>query len=191
MKKLLSALSIVLISATTFAQTVLKNDAAHSRIQFAVTHLTISDITGNFNTAALTVNKDDSNFLNSNINFTIDVSSIDTHVEARDNHLKSADFFEVEKYPNMTFSSTSISKGKLKNYYNLKGNLTMHGVTKPVTLVLVDRGSTINAMNKKKTYAYQVTGTLKRSDFGVGGNFPEAVISNMVRIKGDFELTAE
>lgn len=191
MKKFLSVLSIVLMSATAIAQTVLKNDPAHSRIQFAVTHLTINDITGNFNTAGLTVNKDDANFLNSKINFTVDVNSIDTHVDARDNHLKSADFFDAEKYPQMTFTSTSISKGKLKNYYKLNGNLTMHGVTKPVTLVLVDRGSTINAMNKKKTYAYQVSGTLKRSDFGVGGNFPEAVISNMVRIKGDFELTAD
>ena len=186
MKKLFSLLTVALVSTSVWAQTVLKNDIAHSRIQFTVTHLTINDITGNFNNNQLTIQKDDANFLNSKVNFTVDVNSIDTHVEARDNHLKSADFFEVEK-----FTSTSITKGKQKNYYNLHGNLTLHGVTKPVKLVLVDRGSTINAMNKKKTYSYQVVGSIKRSDFGVGGNFPEAVISNLVRIKGDFELTAE
>ena len=77
------------------------------------------------------------------------------------------------------------------SYYTLKGNLTMHGITKPVTLTLVYRGNTINAMNKKKTYGYQVYGTLKRSDFGIGPKFPAPMISDLVRIKGDFELTAE
>lgn len=73
----------------------------------------------------------------------------------------------------------------------LNGNLTMHGVTKPVSLTLVYRGSTVNAMNKKTTYGYQVSGTLNRSDFGIGPKFPIPMISDLIRIKGDFELTAE
>ena len=104
--------------------------------------------------------------------------------------LKSPDFFDAEKYPTLDFTSTSLTKTK-NNYYTLKGNLTMHGITKPVTLTLVYRGNTINAMNKKKTYGYQVYGTLKRSDFGIGPKFPAPMISDLVRIKGDFELTAE
>ena len=67
----------------------------------------------------------------------------------------------------------------------------MHGVTKPVTLTLIYKGSTVNAMNKKTTYGYQVLGSLKRSDFNVGPNFPAPMISDLVSIKGDFELTAE
>lgn len=73
----------------------------------------------------------------------------------------------------------------------MNGNLTMHGITKPVTLTLIYRGSTVNAMNKKTTHGYQVLGTLKRSDFNVGPTFPVAVINDLIRIKGDFELTEE
>lgn len=190
MKKLFSILAAVLFSVMSYAQMTLSSDPAHSRIQFSVIHLGISDITGNFDKATLTINADEKNFVNSKINFTVDVNSINTHIEARDNHLRNADFFNVEKFPTMTFTSTSLKKTK-NNYYTLKGNLTMHGVTKPVTLNLVYRGSTVNAMNKKTTYGYQVLGTVKRSDFGVGPNFPEAMISDLVRIKGDFEMVAQ
>lgn len=190
MKKLLSIITVFAFSMSMFAQLVLKSDAPHSRIQFAVIHLGVNDITGNFNNASLTINANEKNFVASKLNFTADINSINTNVEQRDTHLKSADFFDAEKYPTLNFESTSLTKGK-KNYYTLKGNLTMHGVTKAVTLTLVYRGNTINAMNKKKTYGYQVTGTLKRSDFGIGPKFPAPMVSDLVRIKGDFELTAE
>lgn len=190
MKKLLSLFVVVLFSISTFAQVKnLASDPAHSRIQFVVTHLGINDITGNFNTADLQIKADEKNFLNSSFTFSADINSIDTHIEARDTHLKSADFFDAANNPKIVFVSTSIQKGKQKNYYKLNGNLTMHGVTKPATVVLVYRGSTVNPMSKAKTYSYQVLGTLKRSDYGVGPKFPEAVISDLVRIKGDFELT--
>lgn len=189
MKKLMSLLMLIMLSVSVYAQKVLVSDPAHSRIQFSVIHLTISDITGNFETANVTINADEKNFLNSKVTFEVDVNSINTHIEARDNHLRSADFFDVANHPKMTFTSTSITKGKLKNYYNVNGNLTMHGITKPVSVVLVYRGSVVNQMNKKDTHGYQVMATINRSDFNVGPGFPEAVISDQVRIKGDFELT--
>lgn len=188
-KKMISLVVVTLFTVSAFAQKVLVSDAAHSRIQFTVIHLGINDITGNFDDNSMAVMLDEKSFINSKITFSSDINSISTHVEARDNHLKSADFFDAATYPTMDFVSTSIAKGKHKNYYTMKGNLTMHGVTKPVSLVLVYRGSTVNQMNKKVTYAYQVLGTLKRSDFGIGAKFPEAIVSDMVRIKGDFELT--
>lgn len=190
MKKLLSILTVFMFTVSTFAQLNLKSDAAHSRIQFTVTHLGINDITGNFDKADLTIKADEKNFVNSKLTFSADVNSINTHIEARDNHLKSADFFDAAKFPTMDFTSTSLTKTK-KDHYTLKGNLTMHGVTKPVTLTLIYKGSTVNAMNKKTTYGYQVLGTIKRSDFNVGPNFPAPMISDVVNIKGDFELTAE
>ncbi len=190
MKKLLSILTVFMFTVSTFAQLNLKSDAAHSRIQFTVTHLGINDITGNFDKADLTIKADEKNFVNSKLTFSADVNSINTHIEARDNHLKSADFFDAAKFPTMDFTSTSLTKTK-KDQYTLKGNLTMHGVTKPVTLTLIYKGSTLNAMNKKTTYGYQVLGTLKRSEFNVGPNFPAPMISDVVNIKGDFELTAE
>ncbi len=190
MKKVFALLAAVIFTVNSFAQTVLKSDPMHSRIQFVVKHIGISEITGNFDAATLTINADDSNFVNSKFNFTADINSINTHVEARDNHLKSADFFDAAKFNTMTFVSKSISKIK-KDSYKVNGTLTMHGVAKPVTVTLAYKGATINPMNQKKTYAYQVTTHLKRSDFGVGPKFPEAVISNVVNVKGDFELTAE
>ncbi len=110
MKKLFSLVALVVFTSITFAQKTLVSDAAHSRIQFVVTHLGINDITGNFNTADLTIKTDDANFVNSNLTFTADVNSIDTHVEARDNHLKSADFFDAANQPKIVFVSTSMAK---------------------------------------------------------------------------------
>lgn len=189
LKKMTALLAVLMLTVSAFAQKVLVNDPAHSRIQFTVVHLGINDITGNFNTTALTINADEKNFVNSRITFSTDVNSINTNIEARDTHLKSAEFFDAAAYPKMEFASTSIVKGKNKNEYTMTGNLTMHGITKPVVLDLIYRGSTLNQMNKKQTYSYQVMGTLKRSDFEVGTKFPDAMVSDQVKIKGDFELT--
>lgn len=189
LKKMTALLAVLMLTVSAFAQKVLVNDPAHSRIQFTVVHLGINDITGNFNTTALTINADEKNFVNSKITFSTDINSINTNIEARDTHLKSAEFFDAAAYPKMEFASTSIVKGKNKNEYTMTGNLTMHGVTKPVVLDLIYRGSTLNQMNKKQTYSYQVMGTLKRSDFEVGTKFPDAMVSDQVKIKGDFELT--
>lgn len=190
MKKTLSLFAVLIFTAFTFAQKTLASDPMHSRIQFVVTHLGINEITGNFDTSNLTIEANEKSFVNSKITFEVVTSSINTHVEPRDKHLKSADFFDVEKYPNMKFTSTSLKKIKA-NSYQLLGNLTMHGITKPVKLNLIYKGSTVNPMNKKPTYGYQVKGTLNRADFGVGPNFPATLISNEVKIKGDFELTAK
>lgn len=190
MKRILSLLAVLLITVSTFAQKVLVSDPEHSRIQFTTTHLGINDIVGNFDKANLKIFADEKNFVNSRLTFEVDPASINTHIEARDNHLKSADFFDVATYPKMVFNSTAVKRLK-KNYYEVSGNLLMHGVTKPVKVTLVYRGSTLNQMNKKMTHGYQVLAVLKRSDFEVGPKFPEAMISDLVRIKGDFELTEE
>lgn len=188
MKKFLSVVAVMLFTVSVFAQKTLVSDPYHSRIQFKTVHLSINDIVGNFDKSDLVIVADEKNFVDSKITFEVDVNSINTHVEPRDNHLRSADFFDVATYPKMNFVSTSLRKIS-KNYYEMNGNLTMHGVTKPVKLTLVYRGTTVNPMNKVTTHGYEVSGTLKRSDFGVGPNFPEIVISDLVRIKGNFEVT--
>ena len=119
MKKILSLVTVVLFSVSTFAQLVLKSDPAHSRIQFAVMHLGINDITGNFDKAALTINADEKNFANSTLAFSADVNSINTHVEARDNHLKSADFFDAAKFSTLDFKSTSLTKNSLSIFITI------------------------------------------------------------------------
>ncbi|MCR6722230.1 MAG: YceI family protein [Chitinophagaceae bacterium] len=107
-------------------------DNAHSEIGFKVKHLVISTVSGQFKTFEGTVESDKEDFSDAKIKFTADIDSISTGVEQRDGHLKSADFFDAENHPKMTFESTSFAPNG--DDYKLEGNLTLRGVTKPVTL---------------------------------------------------------
>ncbi|MDE5439164.1 YceI family protein [Elizabethkingia meningoseptica] len=187
MKKLFSFLSLLLASAFIFAQTAWKADPAHSHVAFTVVHTGISDVSGIFNTFDLAIASQGKDFSDAKVNFSIDVNSINTNVEARDNHLKSPDFFDAAQFDKITFNSTSLKVVK-PNTYSLKGNLTLHGVTKPVTMTMVYRGEITDKKSGKVTKGIQVYGDVKRSDFGIGSKFPDAMISDVVRIKADFEV---
>ena len=187
MKNYLLITFTLFATAFTALNTTWTNDDAHSTLGFTVTHLGINDVTGTFNDIDITLEASKDDFSDAEFSLEAKTASIDTEVEARNNHLKSADFFDVEKFPTLTFKSNKMKKVK-KDHYTLEGDLTMHGVTKPVTLDLTFRGTTVNPMNKKTTAGFQVTGTLKRSDFNIGEKFPEAMISDEVRIKADAEF---
>ena len=187
MKKLLSFLIVALTSSSAFAQTTWKADPMHSKLAFSTTHLGISDVTGLFKTFDVTVSASQPNFSDAVFTLSADVGSIDTEVEMRDNHLKSPDFFEVEKYPKMTFKSSSIEKTG-KDNYKVTGNLTIRDITKPVTMDLWYRGTIQNPQSKATTAGFQLTGNIKRSDFNVGPKFPAPMISDEVRIKADGEF---
>lgn len=189
MKKTVSILSVFFVlTAFTAAVTTWKNDKAHSQLAFTVTHLGISDVSGTFNDFDVSVTSSKPDFSDAVFELKANVNSISTRVEARDTHLKSADFFDAAKYPEITFKSTSLKKNG-KDNYKLSGNLTMHGITKPVTMDLKYRGTTQNPMSKANTAGFQLEGVVKRSDFNIGAGFPEAMISNEVRIKADGEFT--
>ena len=163
-------------------------DNAHSKLAFTVTHLGISDVSGLFKNFDVKITSSKEDFSDAVFELSADVSSINTEVEMRDNHLKSADFFDAANHPKLTFKSTAIRPAG-KNQYKLTGDLSLHGVTKPVTMDLLYRGTVENPMSKKPTSGFQVTGTLKRSDFGIGEKFPAPMISDEVRIKADGEFT--
>jgi polyisoprenoid-binding protein YceI len=163
-------------------------DKGHSRLGFTVTHLGINDVTGNFKKFDVTVKSTKADFSNAEIELIGDIASIDTDIEMRDKHLQGADFFDAAKYPTFNYKSSSI-KSVGKNKYKVNGNLTLHGVTKPVTLDLVYRGTVQNPMSKAPTTGFQVTGKIKRSDFGVGAGFPAPMLSDEVTIKADGEFT--
>lgn len=188
MKKVLIAITLFIATAAFTTVGLWKNDKAHSQLQFTVTHLGINDVSGTFNDFDVTVKSDKDDFSDAVFELSAKTASIDTRVEARNNHLKSPDFFDVEKYPEIKFSSTGIRKVS-KDNYKLTGNLTIHGVTKATTLDLVYKGQTVNPMSKQETVGFQVKGTIKRSDFSLGSKFPEAVISDLVTIKADGEFT--
>lgn len=187
MKKLFSILFVAFLSTTVFAQTTWTADPMHSKLSFGIAHLGISEVDGLFKKfdASVTANKAD--FSDAVFQLSVDVNSIDTEIEMRDNHLRSEDFFEVAKYPTMTFKSISI-KAAGANKYKLTGNLTLHGVTKPVTMDLWYRGTVENPQNKQIIAGFQITGTIKRSDFGVGPKFQAPMLSDEVRIKADGEF---
>lgn len=188
MKKLGLILSafIVLTAFTTLSDTW-KNDPPHSQLGFTVKHLGINDVSGVFNDFEVTVHSSKTDFSDAVFEMNAKTNSIDTRVEARNNHLKSADFFEVEKYPTMHFKSTGLQAAG-KDKYKLTGNLTLHGITKPVTMNLEYRGTIENPASKKPTAGFQVTGVIKRSDFNLGNGFPPPMISDEVWIKADGEF---
>lgn len=188
MKKIAIILSsLFVLTAFTTTSDTWKNDKPHSQLAFTITHLGISDVSGTFNDFDVNVTSSKKDFSDASFELTAKTASIDTRVEQRNNHLKSADFFDVAKYPEMTFKSTSLKKNG-KDTYKLSGNLTLHGITKPVTMNLKYRGVTQNPMSKATTAGFQLDGVIKRSDFNVGPGFPAPMLSDEVRIKADGEF---
>jgi len=167
MKKL--SIVIALFSlAFVQAQTTWNFDPAHSSIRFAADHMVISEVEGQFSTYDGSVVATKEDFSDAKINFVIDVNSVDTDNEKRDGHLKSADFFETEKYPKMTFVSTSVEK-IAEGKYNLKGKLTLHGVTKEISLAMTYGGTVKDPWGNTKA-GLKVTGVINRTDFGLKYN---------------------
>lgn len=149
-------------------QNVWKSDPTHSSVEFSVRHLMISTVKGRFNQFEITLEGDPENLPGAKVNVSIDVASIDTMTADRDNHLRSADFFDVENHPKITFASTSI-KSVGGNEYEVTGDLTIRGVTRPVTLKVVYEGSGKDPWGGERA-AFSVSGRLNRKDFGLTWN---------------------
>jgi polyisoprenoid-binding protein YceI len=141
-----------------------KIDAAHSDILFKVKHLMITTVTGQFKNfdATLTAEKED--FSDAQISFTADVNSIDTRSEQRDGHLKSNDFFNAEQFPELKFTSTSLTKNG--GGYILKGDLTIRDVTKAIELKADYAGAMVDPWGQKKV-GFEAEGKIKRKEFGL------------------------
>jgi polyisoprenoid-binding protein YceI len=185
MKKILSLLAVVVFMQTAvFAQSTWKVDKAHSRVTFTITHLAVSDVDGYFKDFDATIVAAKPDFSDAKVNFSANTASVSTDNEKRDAHLKSADFFEVEKFPALTFVSTGI-KPTGANKYQLTGNLTIHGVTKPAVFDMLYRG-TITAPAAKA--GFKVTGTIKRSDFAFGSKFGSPMLSDEVTLTANGEF---
>jgi len=191
MKRTISAAAIfIALTAFTLAGKTWKNDPAHSQLVFTVAHMGISDVSGTFNDLQATISTSKTNLSDASIELTAKVASIDTRVEQRDTHLRSADFLDAEKYPEISFKSTGI-KPAGKNRYKLSGDLTLHGVTRPVTLDLLYRGTAQNPVNKKQSAGYKVTGTISRKAFKVGDKFPAPLLGDAIAISADGEFQEE
>lgn len=155
-------------AATTPALTTWSIDPAHSHVEFAVKHMMISTVKGRFAVVRGTVRTDEANPANSDVNIEIDVDSIDTREAQRDAHLKSADFFDIEKFPKITFKSTRITDVSGDNF-KLTGDLSIHGVTRPITLDVTSEGRGKDPWGGERA-GFSATGKIKRSEFGLTWN---------------------
>jgi polyisoprenoid-binding protein YceI len=144
-----------------------KSDPAHSEVGFVVRHF-VSKVRGRFRDFSAVIVKDDQDPSRSSVEFTIQVASIDTGVEKRDNHLRSADFFDAANYPQITFRSTRVEKVS-DSEYRVTGDLTMRGVTKVVTLPVTYAGEMPDGFGGVRA-GFSTTTTLNRQDFGIKWN---------------------
>lgn len=176
-------------AAAAHAQTsTWKIDPSHSGIQFEIRHLAVSNVRGSFSKVSGTVHLDDKDVTKSNVDAVIDATTVNTNEEKRDAHLKSAEFFNVAKYPTMTFKSTALSNvgGKLQ----MTGDLTLAGVTKPVTLTLDGPAAPQNA-NGKTVSGFSATGMIHRPDFNFGSKYGAPLLGDDVKFTIDIEMNKE
>ena len=139
-------------------------DPTHSEVHFKVKHLVISTVTGTFKVFGGELFTENDDFENAEIDFSLDVTSIDTNQEQRDEHLKGADFFNSAEYPRISFQSTSFKKDG--DDYQLRGDLTIKDITKPVTLDVEYGGSATDFYGNEKA-GFEITGKINRKDFGL------------------------
>lgn len=185
MKKMTILATSLLVASITFAQTWTL-DKTHAKLGFGATHLMISETEGGFKKFDSKITSSKPDFSDAVIELSAEIASVNTDVEDRDNHLKSPDFFDAAKYPTLTFKSTSFKKVDAKNY-KLTGDLTLHGVTKPVTLDVVFNGTAVHPYNKKTVAGFKVKGVIKRADFALAPGVPAAVVSDEININAGVE----
>ena len=143
-------------------------DASHSQIQFSVRHMMISNVRGRFENFGGTVELDENNIESSKVNVTVDIATINTRDAQRDGHLRSADFFDIEKYPHMIFVSKKVTKTD-GNHALILGDLTIHGVTKEATLKVEFNGQAKSPWGTTSA-GFTAETKINRKDWGLGWN---------------------
>ena len=174
-------------TAAAGATTTWQIDAAHSHVEFAVKHLMIATVKGRFGAVSGAVTTNGDGVAGAAVDVTIDASSVDTREPQRDTHLRSADFFDVATFPAITFRSTRVvpaGDGAL----TLTGDLTIHGVTRPITLAVTDEGAAKDPWGGDRR-AFSATGRLSRKDFGLTWN--QALEAGGVLVGDDVRISLE
>jgi len=181
-------LSFLLLALPVHAESVWQIDPAHSSVQFSIRHMMISNVHGQFTKVSGTVRGDESNPTHAQVEATIDTTSIDTHEPKRDDHLRSPDFLDVEKFPTMTFKSKKIEKGD-DGRYKVTGDLTLHGVTREVVLD-VDGPTAAQKDGRGNVHAgASATAKLDRRDFGIVWN--KALDAGGVTVGNEVAITID
>jgi len=185
MKSILTMVAAVLVAASAFAADSFVVDKNHSEATFQVRHL-VSRVSGKFDDFTGSISVDQANPAASSVEFTIKTPSIDTGVTDRDKHLRSADFFDAEKYPEISFKSTSIKPSGRKDVYDVTGTFTMHGVTKTITLPVEFLGFVKDPRGNQRA-GFTAHTTLNRKDYGI--NWNRALDAGGTLLSDDVDIT--
>ena len=191
MKRISLALGILALAAplAVAQSSTWAMDPAHSSVGFSIRHLGLSNVHGQFGNVKGTIAFNSADVSKSTVNVTIDVTTVDTRDSARDTHLKTDAFFDIAKFPAATFTSTSVSGSS--SHLTVSGNLTLHGVTKPVVLDVTASPVIESPMDHKPHVGYEATTTIKRLDFGIGTSFPTAALGDDVPLTIDLEAVKQ
>lgn len=162
MRKLIAAVTLTLLAGSLWAQGTWTLDKAHTKIGFNVTHMVVAEVEGSFRDFDGAIVSKSPDFSGSEITFTAKTASIDTDNDRRNEHLKSPDFFDAEKFPEISFKGTLVKDGAK---YKLEGDFTMHGVTKKVAFDVTYSGKVDTGRGEKA--GFKITGTVNRRDYGL------------------------
>jgi polyisoprenoid-binding protein YceI len=183
-KRFAAAFVLLLASAPLFADTYVV-DKNHSEATFQIRHL-VSKVSGKFDDFAGSIDIDEKNPASSNVTFTIKTASIDTGVADRDKHLRSGDFFDAEKNPEITFKSTAVKATSKKNVYSVTGDLTMRGVTKRITIPVEFLGFAKDPWGSQRA-GFTLSTTVNRKDYGI--NWNKALDNGGYLLSDDVDIT--
>jgi len=191
MKRILLATAAVVILSLPVAAQAADNyqlDPTHTNIVWRASHFGFSSPSGRFGIKEGTLSLDEATLEKSTINVTIDAASLVTGIDKFDDHLKSEDFLDTSKFPDATFKSTKVELAAGKNHATVTGDLTLHGVTKPVTLDVTLNKQGDHPMNQKKTVGFSATTTIKRSEFGIDKYAPGVSDEVVITIEAEASI---
>jgi polyisoprenoid-binding protein YceI len=175
--------------ADVATKTTWKFDLSHSEVVFHATHLIITDVRGHFRTFDGNIYSENDDFSDAEVEFSADVASIDTNNKDRDNHLRSEDFFNAEKYPTLNFRGNLVKNGEK---YALNGDLTIRDTTKPVSLDVVYRGHVKDPFSGMEKAGFKIVGKINRFDYNLKWNMlmeaGGAIVGPEIRIECNVEL---
>lgn len=191
MRSLVFALGLVSLAAPVVgAQTsTWAIDPAHSEVDFVVRHMGVSNVHGRFGGIKGNIVNNDADASKSTVSVEIDTTTLDSGVSPRDGDLKGPGWFDVAKFPTASFTSTSVvvSSGHMK----VDGNLTLHGISRPVELEVDGPTPPMPGMDHKPHSGYTGTTTIKRKDFGIGPNVPATVVSDEIKLTIELEVAKQ
>lgn len=179
-RKLVAATALAFAAVSAQAADTYKFDPGHTQVQFQYNHLGYSNIVGSFTKVEGAVELDTTDLTKSSVNVTVSIDSVATGVAKLDEHLKAADFFDAAKFANATFKSTKVEKSGDKGL-KVSGDLTIHGITKPVAFDVTINAIGEHPMQKKPAAGFDATAVVKRSDFGMTKYVPN--VSDEVKIR--------